>query len=322
MDKISRWISEKTGSTKQTVDHEFELLWSKQETLHETTKTTIKHLNQTIENIHAFQTNMGFLAEDFLMVYDKSESQREVPEKMRSVSESIQKNCCVPYQNGVTAGVQKLMQYQVKFENLHELRKLREERRKEYDFRRGKVESLTEKPSKNPLELPKEKEKLAIAKEEYETMNDEAKAQIEQIFIEKHNAFDAVLPIVIRETMEYQKRVMGDLQPLGKYSDMKVQVTTTTSRQVKTQQTQPEKKQAPPLASRTKSVVSKVPPKFDVEWFYLDDAMNQCGPISYNDLKNSFKKGSIHGESYVFEANMSDWAQVNSIKELEMNLKK
>ena len=92
MDKITKWISEKTGSTKQTVDHEFELLWQKQETLHETTKATIKHLNQTIENIHgskriyiyfnifslAFQTNLSFLSEDYLLVYDKTEPQREV----------------------------------------------------------------------------------------------------------------------------------------------------------------------------------------------------------------------------------------------------
>jgi hypothetical protein len=52
LQKASKWISEKTGSTPVTVDHEFEMLWQKQESLFLTTKTTIKHVNQTIENIH------------------------------------------------------------------------------------------------------------------------------------------------------------------------------------------------------------------------------------------------------------------------------
>jgi hypothetical protein len=52
LQKATKWISEKTGSTPVTVDHEFEMLWQKQESLFLTTKTTIKHVNQTIENIH------------------------------------------------------------------------------------------------------------------------------------------------------------------------------------------------------------------------------------------------------------------------------
>jgi hypothetical protein len=222
----------------------------------------------------------------------------------------------------MTAAVQKLMEYQVKFENLGELKKIREDKRKEYDYRRSKVESLTEKPSKNPLELPKEKELLSNAKAEYEAMNEEAKAQIEQLFADKHEAFDAVLPIIISETIEYQKRLGSDLAPLSQFSNMKAQPSTKVTRAPLKQQEEPEKKTGPVLPGRTKTVIGTVPPKFDVEWFYLDSGMNQCGPVAYKDLKANYKSGKLNSDSYVFEANMSDWAQIGNLNELEMNLKK
>jgi len=81
----------------------------------------------------------------------------------------------------------------------------------------------------------------------------------------------------------------------------------------------PTKKNVPLLPTRTKP---QIPKKYDCEWFYLDDKLQQTGPITFQQLKDRFKKSEFTKDTYVYgPEDMNDWKPLNDLPEI-LNLLK
>jgi len=78
------------------------------------------------------------------------------------------------------------------------------------------------------------------------------------------------------------------------------------------------KKEEKKVETKTSTGLKKsVPAEFDVDWFYLaGDDYQQKGPISFSDLKSMYQSKKCNGETHVFGGDMSDWAEIKSVKGL------
>jgi len=52
------------------------------------------------------------------------------------------------------------------------------------------------------------------------------------------------------------------------------------------------------------------------EWFYLDKTRKQHGPVSFHELKHSFKEKKIDPQTYVWNETMPEWKRVSEMDEL------
>lgn len=66
--------------------------------------------------------------------------------------------------------------------------------------------------------------------------------------------------------------------------------------------------------------VTEVPnPIFELrqkEWYWLDADHKQLGPISFVELQDLWKKGTVTAKSYVWSAGMEQWRQIEEIEEM------
>jgi len=48
-------------------------------------------------------------------------------------------------------------------------------------------------------------------------------------------------------------------------------------------------------------------------WYYLDQDMNQTGPMSYPVLRKAWNEGVINNETYIWNPDLEDWKQLEEI---------
>ena len=91
-----------------------------------------------------------------------------------------------------------IQSYVVQFAPIHDILDQRKKVLLEFDYRRDKVKNLTEKPGKDPLALPRAKEKLSKAKEDYEYVNNQAKEQMQTVIRRHEEVFEPMIENVCR----------------------------------------------------------------------------------------------------------------------------
>jgi hypothetical protein len=340
--QAQQWLKEKVGSAKKTADTDYEELFHKQDNIRETTQKLNKHLQQLVDNFHAFSATLQFIAEDFSNTYDGSDALKATSDELLQMCKQLETNAVIPFQKNVSGlACAKLSDYLVAFEDIKAIHKTRTTAQREYDYRRDEVEKLTEKPSKDPMKLPKAKEKFAEAKENYDLVNEEGKRKINELLQSKSVPFDYAMETFLRSLASYQKTVMESVEKLlemeKKFPPVQQQnlddFLDDRSKNTNKGVSKSNLKQMPPsLPSKVSSSSSsglssaslkKVPPKYaDCEWFYLDGKLQQKGPLTFSQLKDMFKRNELTGESYVFgPEDMSDWKEINSLTELLSYLK-
>lgn len=354
--QASQWIKEKVGNKKGTSDGEFDTLYAKQEQLKDKAAITMKHLQQLVENFHAFQTTLGFVAEDFDAIFENDNPLKKQVQLLSTISKDIETDCIAPFQSQINGQdcIGKIKEYIEPFESLKALKKTRNEKILEYDYHKDNVQSLSEKTQKNPQALPQAKEKMNFAKEEYEKINEETKQKMVNL-IEGKVEFNPIFELFILQLLQYQKKVNGLIQQISS-EDVYVP-TKTVERKVSTiptkvdskplQSPKPEKiekkEELEPLSMKPitlkkptqpvqekvvvpEKVLPKVVPKnevtseLNVDWYYLDSAMAQKGPISISQVKTMWNKKELNEKSYVFHSKMKDWAQIKTLNELNQYL--
>jgi len=82
------------------------------------------------------------------------------------------------------------------------------------------------------------------------------------------------------------------------------------------------KKNVPPVLPSRGKTTSSIPKKYECDWFYLDDKLQPKGPVTFNQVRDMFKKSELTKDSYVFgPEDMQEWKQMSEITEL-MNILK
>jgi hypothetical protein len=321
-------IKEKLGKAQTTVDDEYQTMYGQFDSTYKTSQNFVKHVGQLVENFHAMSSTLHFLAEDFRDLYSHThdEAKKEASLLLMSIAEELEKNAVLPFQNQVTSHIlDPTNAYIVRFPAAKDLHKQRKKLLLEYDFFRDKVKALTEKQSKNPLELPKMKEKMNVAKDDYDQVNSLTKNAINEILDSKAVVFAPVVEQLIGNLIQYNDRTSVTMNRLKKFgaeplagSSRSPEVASSSQvgggspsvqpRQPATQPRQPVSKEAP------------IPPQFDCEWFFLDGNVEQQGPFSFKDLRQKFKSGAITDQTHVFGGELSDWKMISAIPDFKRSL--
>ncbi|NGX57769.1 MAG: hypothetical protein K940chlam3_00663 [Chlamydiae bacterium] len=66
--------------------------------------------------------------------------------------------------------------------------------------------------------------------------------------------------------------------------------------------------------------VSHHSPFDHLDWYYLDSSRQTKGPISFEDLKKSWKEEGVNENTLVWYDSLSDWKKVVDISELKEEL--
>ncbi len=209
--------------------------------------------------------------------------------------------------------------YIVRFPAAKDLHKQRKKLLLEYDFFRDKVKNLTEKQSKNPLELPKMKEKMNVAKDDYEQANALTKSAIQELLEDKAPTYAPVVEQLIGNLIQYNDRTAVTMNRLKKFGAEPLgggsSVTRTESRPQSNVGSRPPMQ---PMGGGAKE--APIPPQFNCEWFFLDANVEQKGPFSFKEMRQKFKTGIINAETHVFGGDLSDWKTISAVPNMKQAL--
>ncbi len=243
-------------------------------------------------------------------------------------------------------------QREAKFTGVKSAHQKRKNKLLEYEYHRDRVQKLSEKQGKNPMELPKAKEQMEKSKAEYEEADAHSKLCIQDILDERMEIYDPWVSMLFIEVADYSdamakvasklKEPAKTLQATGgkriyhgpedgdeDFEDLVNQSSSTPSSDpyeykppTRTGTVVGNQHAAPPssnLPKRSASVMVSsfaVPPEYNCEWYYLDTNVQQKGPVTFNVLRQKFKSGELNPSSHVFGADMADWKTIQSVPKL------
>lgn len=313
IEKFGFKIGNKLGlnkNTNKTVDEEYNRLKLSFDNNEKLSANLNKHVAQLIENYHAMSTILHFIAEDVRDIYAGTEFE-ENAKKFMAASQEIEKKCVIPFQEKATSAiVDPVKQYHSEFAPLRKLHDNRNKLKQEQEFYSQKVTTLASKQNnKNPLELPKAKEKLASAEEEFEKGDMMTKQEFTSIIEKRVDVYNPAFNTLLESMSTFYSETSNICVPL-----QQAKISGDVAPVVAAPKKAP---QALPQAPSSKSAASvSVPEEFNSEWFYLDENVAQQGPITFAELKKKFKSGQFNGDSYVFGGEMADWGQIKVVPKL------
>ena len=187
----------------------------------------------------------------------------------------------------------------------------------EYDFYKDKVQSLSEKQNKNPLDLPKAKERMQMAKEDYELLNQTAKGGMCDVLDRKDIVYNAAVEQLFANIIQFYEKVSTETQNLKSFSGAPRDGPSYSSAPSSTVAASSSQKVMYPKVATASSAI---PPEFDIEYFFLDAELERHGPLSFTQLKQKFTTGELTADTYVFAGQMPDWTQISAVPGLRQAL--
>lgn len=313
-------IKQKMGKTDKTVDDEYEMVHAKTLSTEKQAQNFSKHVNQLIENYHAMSTTLSFLAEDMRDLYQSSDpncKQRQMADQLTRIAEHIEQNCVLKFQTQVKSNVvEPSDEYIVQFPPLKDLHNKRENAALEYDYFKDKVQKMSEKQNKDPLALPKAKEKMNQTKDDYDLLNNTAKQGMTDVLDRKDYVYNPAFDQLFANIVQFYEKVAqeaatlkslaGEARSASSPSSSVTMTTTTTTTSSKVL-----------YPTSSPSTASRIPAELDVEYFYLDAELERHGPFNFTALKQKFSVGQINSETYVFGGQMPDWTQISALPQLQ-----
>jgi len=213
----SQSMKTKFGKAEQTEDEEYASLSNKCKTSQKASEDFVKHVNQLVENFNAFSSTLTFLADDMRELNTENNHNIEViAQTFKKVAQNVDTACVKSFQNNVTEQiVQPVNEYIVQFATLEKLHKEHKNLTLQLDYYRQQVQKLVEKPSKNPLDLPKAKETLSTFQEQYDNVSNQCKQEMLNILEKEGPLFEKVVPTIVANLLEWNNsnsKVMNDLK--------------------------------------------------------------------------------------------------------------
>ena len=181
---------------------------------------------------------------------------------------------------------------------------------------------MSEKQNKDPLALPKAKEKMNQARDDFELLNNTSRTGMSDVLDRKDLVYNPALDQLFANIVQFYEKIAQETQALktlagearssssSSSSHHHSAITTTTT-------TTSSKVLYPSPTSASASSASRIPPELDVEYFYLDAELERHGPFSFTALKQKYSVGQINSDTYVFGGQMPDWTQISAVPQLQ-----
>ncbi|KAL0480776.1 hob3 [Acrasis kona] len=300
-----------------TEDDEYEYMASSIEKLAKNSEQIGKYGGQLIDNFHSFTSTLKFMGKAFEEIYLITEDQPpEEVQQLLKISEELDEVAVRPFQENLRSGfIDQAQEFSNLFAPMKDKHAQRKKIQLEYDYYKDKVKTLVEKSKATPnSELPRMKEKMASYEEQYETITTSNKNDMRDMMDRRPGSLDPMLRLLMTEILQYSKK-MGEV----------VQRINTSTGGDSSNKPNPFKRRdsgnALNSAMSNVSVSSRpptvpppvravVPPQYQGQWFYLDEAVQQQGPNTFQELAQMLKRGQINSETHIFGGNLQDWTKI------------
>lgn len=204
LEETSQMLRMKMTKTHLTEDIEFDAILAKFNKLEKCTQDASKHIQQLIENFHAMTATMDFIGEDFREAGNTTTRMQKAAEKLESVHAAIEDECVKLFQDATLEQIiTPISEYIVQFSPIRQLISQRNKLLRDYDLKKERVKGLTEKQNNDPLALPRAKEAMNKAKEEYDVVNSEAKQQMQDVIANYEHSYENLLDNLVRQLQIY-----------------------------------------------------------------------------------------------------------------------
>jgi len=321
LNRAAQTVNEKLGKSETTIDENYDNMFRMFSSSESVANNFSKHSSTLIENFNTMTSLLTFVAEDMVSLYkdDADEKKRRLCQEITEVAREIEELGVKRFQEQLlTHVVNPTNEYLEKFKEVKKLCSKRNDALKEYDYFRNRVIKLSETPNqKDPLKLPKEKEKMAAAKSDFDLTQTVAMERMHEIIQMKVLVFNNVTEQTIGNLIQYSDQIKTSMDKLKHFGATPLEGSVSPIVSPKS----PSKAAttaAPPMT--VKSSAPALPAKFNCEWYYLDENVTQLGPVTFPQLKQKFKQGTINPKTHIFGADMADWATIDSVPQLITHL--
>jgi len=309
-----------------TEDDEYEYMASSIEKLAKNSEQIAKYGGQLVDNFHSFTSTLKFLGKAFEEIYLITEDQPpEEIQQLLKISDELDDVAVKPFQENIRAGfIDQAQEFSTLFAPIKDKHAQRKKIQLEYDYYKDKVKSLTEKSKATPnSELPRMKEKMTAYEEQYETITASNKNDMRDMMDRRPGSLDPMVRLLMKEVLQYSKKMGEVIERLG---------TTTGS----TEPAKPNPFKKQPSANSVTSAMggmsvsrpsvpppvraAVVPPQYQGQWYYLDDAVQQQGPNTFQELAQMLKRGQISNETHIFGGQLADWTKIGDDDNIKRTL--
>ena len=175
-------LMQKTGQVERTVDSEYNSTEEQYRTLEREAMALQKEAKAYLDAIRALASSQARIAEAVDGFYtDSSDAAMSANAYRRAVDEldtKTAKEIDAPYRATVLEPVGKLVSY---FPEVNKILEKRNKKLLDYDAARSKHRKLVDKPSDDPLKLPKAEKELEDARIIFEALDEQIKSELPQL---------------------------------------------------------------------------------------------------------------------------------------------
>lgn len=215
-------------SVDKTVDKEFDLEERRYRQLEKAGRELQKEAKGYLDSLRAVTASQVTIAEVISSIHDDS---RITPTSGSYNVASYYLHCVTdfdsetvkqldgPFRETVLDPISKFSSY---FEEIEGAIKKRDHKKQDYDASKAKVRRLIDKPSKDATKLPRAEKELAIAKDVFESLNEQLKTELPQLVALRvpyyDPSFEALVKIQLRLCTEGYTRLAQVQQYLDQQS--------------------------------------------------------------------------------------------------------
>jgi len=212
---------QKTGQVERTIDREFADEEAKYKAFEKEAHLLQKDSKAFIDALRAMAAAQGRLADTIDTFYgsaDRSSDgamaanayKRSVDELENVLTREIEG----PYRTTIQEPVGKMCAY---FPIINDVISKRNKKLLDYDAARNKLRKVTEKPSEDPVKLPKTQQEHDEAKEIFETLNEQILAELPQLLDLRIPYFDPSFEAMIRMQIKFAEEGYEKLGGVQRY---------------------------------------------------------------------------------------------------------
>ncbi|CAX40575.1 amphiphysin-like lipid raft protein, putative [Candida dubliniensis CD36] len=208
----------------KTMDKDFDV----EERRYKTLKTAGTNLQKAakgyLDNIRAITNSQVTIAEIIYNLYEESKQGQSLYsnvgtyylQSVKEFDEETVKQIDGPYRETVLDPIGKFSNY---FTEIDEAIKKRAHKKIDYEQCKSKVRRLVDKPAKDAAKLPRAEKELSMAKEIYDELNDQLKAELPQLIALRVPFYDPSFEALVKIQLRFCTEGYSRLAQIQQYLD-------------------------------------------------------------------------------------------------------
>ncbi|KAF6069177.1 Regulator of cytoskeleton and endocytosis [Candida albicans] len=208
----------------KTMDKDFDV----EERRYKTLKTAGTNLQKAakgyLDNIRAITNSQVTIAEIIYNLYEESKQGQSLysnvgtyyMQSVKEFDEETVKQIDGPYRETVLDPIGKFSNY---FSEIDEAIKKRAHKKIDYEQCKAKVRRLVDKPAKDAAKLPRAEKELSMAKEIYDELNDQLKAELPQLIALRVPFYDPSFEALVKIQLRFCTEGYSRLAQIQQYLD-------------------------------------------------------------------------------------------------------